>query len=76
MSVRVAHMKPTMAVTLTVEKRNSASPYPLIPNKFIPMIVRRNIVTKIALGSDAFQYWIVRAPAIISRGRAKSHCKA
>lgn len=52
-------MKPIMAVTLTMEKTNSASPYALIPNKLMRTIVMRNMATNIAFGSDSFQYEIV-----------------
>lgn len=66
-------MKPTMAVTLTVEKINSASPYPLIPKRLIKAIKTRNIDTKMALLKCSFQYCTVNAPAISSSGRANSH---
>lgn len=69
------YIKPIMAVTLIVEKMNSASPYPLIPNIFMPMIARRKMVTKMAGLRDVFQYWMVKAPEIISSGRTTSHCK-
>lgn len=69
-------MNPTIAVTLTVEKRNSASPYALIPQRLIMTIVKRKMVTKMDLLRSWFQYWIVKAPAMISSGRANSHCKA
>jgi hypothetical protein len=42
------YMYPIIAMTLMVEKKNSASPYPLTPNKLIEIITTRNIVTNIA----------------------------
>ena len=39
-----------IAVTLTIEKKNSPSPYPLTPNKLMAIIPKRKIVTNIACG--------------------------
>lgn len=69
-------MNPTMAVTFTMEKRNSASPYPLIPNRLMMMIARRKMVMKMDLLRSLFQYWTVNAPAIISSGSVNSHWRA
>ena len=69
------YIKPTMAVILIREKINSASPYVLTPNRLITTITRRNIATKTDLLIASFQYPIVKAPAIISKGRTNSHCR-
>jgi hypothetical protein len=69
-------MKPMTAITLTMEKMNSASPYPFTPNKLIAMIVKRNMVTNIAWGKVSFQKLIVMDAEMTSRGKTTSHCIA
>lgn len=69
-------MNPMTAMTLMMEKVNSASPYPLTPKRLMIMIAIRNKVTNGALGSSSVQYRMVKAAAIISNGRAMSHCMA
>lgn len=69
-------MKPTMAVTLTTENKNSASPNPLMPHKLRATMAMRNIVMKTVLLMSWFQYRMVKAPAMISSGRTKSHFRA
>lgn len=49
------YMKPTTAVTLMIEKMNSASPYALTPNRLMMIIIRRNIATKTDLLRLSFQ---------------------
>lgn len=68
-------MKPTMAVILMREKINSASPYVLTLNKLMMTIAERNMATNIDFVRSGFQYPIVNAPAIISKGKMNSHCK-
>lgn len=61
-------MNPRMAITLTVEKMNSASPYPRTPSRLMPAMQARNKATKIDLLGSGFQYMVVKAPAMISSG--------
>ena len=68
-------MKPTIAVILMREKINSASPYVLTLKRLITKIDSRKMATNIDLLRAGFQYPIVNAPAMISRGRMNSHCR-
>jgi hypothetical protein len=69
-------MKPMTAMTLIIEKTNSASPYPLTPNRLIVIITTRNTVTKIAWSSWLFQKSIVIEAAMTSSGSTTNHCIA
>jgi hypothetical protein len=69
-------MKPITAVTLRMANTNSASPYPFTPNRLMTTIMMRNKVTNIAWFKSGFQYPMVYAPAMISRGRTTIHCRA
>ncbi len=69
-------MKPMTAVTLIIAKANSASPYPLTPQRLIIIIVKRKMLTNMALLSCGFQYMMVIEAAIISNGRTTNHCSA
>lgn len=71
-----AHMNPITAVTLIMEKVNSASPYPLTPKRLMIIIATRNMVTNMALGILSVQYRMVKDAAITSIGRVMSHCRA
>jgi len=69
-------MNPMIATTLTRANQNSASPKPLTPRRFMPMIKTKKIVTQRAEDMGEFQYCIVIAAATISRGSVTIHCKA
>jgi hypothetical protein len=68
-------INPMTATTLMMEKTNSASPYPLTPNKLIEMIKKRKSVTQAAGLTDLApsQKDIVIDAATISSGRVTSH---
>jgi hypothetical protein len=72
------YMNPITAVTLMMEKTNSASPYPRTPKRLMEMMTRRKMVTQAApLTSLApGQYETVMEAATISRGRVTSHERA
>ena len=59
-----------------IAKTNSASPYPLTPQRLIMMMMARKTVTKMALLIPAFQYDIVIDAAVISNGNTINHCRA
>lgn len=49
-------MKPITAITLSMEKTYSASPYPLTPNMLMAKMKMRKRVTKMLLAMESFQY--------------------
>ena len=69
------YMKPMTAITLMMEKMNSASPYARTPKKLILIIKVRKTATQAAGEMGEFQYLTVIAAATTSSGRAISHCK-
>lgn len=48
-------MKATIAVTLMMEKTNSASPYALTPNKLMMKMAAKKMATKTDLEMSSFQ---------------------
>ena len=66
------------AVTLIMEKTNSASPYPRTPNKLMLIITNRKIVTQAAgfVDLEPSQKDRVMDAAMISSGRVMSQERA
>lgn len=71
-----AHMNDRTAVTFTMEKTNSPSPYPLTPTILREMIKIQKTATQMAVGMLDSQYSSVKVAATISNGRTMSHCRA
>lgn len=70
------YMKLMIATTLMIEKKNSASPYPRTPKRFIAVMIRRNRVTKSSLLNPVDQYSMATAPAMTSNGSSINHWNA
>lgn len=69
-------MNPMTAVTFSIEKTYSASPYTLTLKKLMEIMINRKIVIEAQLGIGEFQYSSVIAAAMTSKGIVIAHCMA
>lgn len=70
------YINPITAVTFSIEKTYSASPYTLTLKKLIETMIPRKIVIAAQGGIGEFQYSSVIAADMTSRGIVTAHCRA